>query len=62
MHLFPFYRMAAALAWLIPRQTFYWCLVTMKMGSLDTEVMATVLHPVAICTLYVLHHFEIGLV
>lgn len=31
----------------------------MKMRSLDTEVMATALHPVAICALCVLHHFEI---
>ena len=59
---YPFYWTVPALAWLIPRKTFHWCLVTMKMSSLDTEVMATALHPVAICALCVLHHFEIRLV
>lgn len=58
----PFYWMVGALAWLIPVKIFHWCLVTMKMSSLDTEVMATALHPVAICALCVLHHFEIRLV
>lgn len=53
--------MVRALAWLIPGKTFRWFLVTMKISSLDTEVMATALHPVAICALCVLHHFEIRL-
>lgn len=59
---YPFYWMVGVLAWLIPGKIFHWCLVTMKMSSLDTEVMATALHPVAICALCVLHHFEIRLV
>lgn len=62
LSLYPFYWTSTALAWLIPEKTFHWCLVTMKMSSLDTEVMATALHPVAICALCVLHHFEIRLV
>ena len=62
MYPYPFYWLAGALAWLIPGKTFHWCLVTMKMSSLDTEVTATALHPVAICALCVLHHFEIRLV
>jgi len=33
----------------------------MKMSSLDTEVIATAIHAVAICALSVLHHFEIRL-
>lgn len=59
---YPFYWTVGALAWLILGKTFHWCLVTMKMRSLDTEVMATALHPVAIYALCVLHHFEIRLV
>lgn len=62
MYPYSFYWVAGALAWLIPGKTFHWCLVSMKMSSLNTEVMATALHPVAICALCVLHHFEIGLV
>lgn len=34
----------------------HWCLVTMKICSLDTEVTATAPHQVAICDLCVLHH------
>lgn len=57
-----FYWVAGALACLIAGRTFHWCLVTMKMSSLNTEVMTTALHPVAIYALCVLHHFEIRLV
>lgn len=32
------------------------------MSSLNTEVMATALHPVSICALCVLHHFQFRLV
>ena len=58
----PFYCTVGALAWLILGKIFHWFLVTMKMSSLDTEVRAAALHPVAICALCALHHLEIRLV
>lgn len=52
----PVYWMILCLVWLLAGRTFHWCLVTMKISSLDTEVTATAPHQVAIWALCVLHH------